>query len=32
VRDSKDREGQELAFGPQEWRAFATQVKDTPEA
>jgi Domain of unknown function (DUF397) len=27
VRDSKDRQGPVLAFGPDEWRAFATGVK-----
>ncbi|HEX9353733.1 MAG TPA: DUF397 domain-containing protein [Streptosporangiaceae bacterium] len=28
VRDSKDREGPALTFGPAEWRAFTTAVKD----
>ena len=27
VRDSKDRHGPVLTFGPAEWRAFATGVK-----
>jgi hypothetical protein len=27
VRDSKDRQGPMLIFGPAEWRAFATAVK-----
>lgn len=27
VRDSKDREGPVLAFGPDEWRAFTAQVR-----
>ena len=27
VRDSKDPDGPRLAFGPQEWRAFAARVK-----
>jgi Domain of unknown function (DUF397) len=27
VSDSKDPDGPRLAFGPQEWRAFAARVK-----
>lgn len=27
VRDTKDREGPALAFSPQEWRAFLTEIK-----
>jgi hypothetical protein len=27
VRDSKDREGPRLAFGPGQWRRFAARVK-----
>jgi hypothetical protein len=27
VRDSKDPDGPQLAFGPGPWRTFATQVK-----
>jgi hypothetical protein len=27
VRDSKDSQGPVLAFGPQAWKTFATQVK-----
>ena len=27
VRDSKDREGPVLTFGPDEWRAFAAGIK-----
>jgi hypothetical protein len=31
VRDSKDPHGPMLAFGPQDWKRFAEQVKtDTP--
>jgi hypothetical protein len=32
VRDSKDRDGQELAFSPLAWGTFAARVKDIPEA
>jgi hypothetical protein len=28
VRDSKDRSGSELAFGPEVWTAFLAGVKD----
>jgi hypothetical protein len=28
VRDTKDRRGPVLAFNPQAWRNFATEIKD----
>jgi len=30
VRDSKDQTGPVLAFAPDAWRAFVTQVADRP--
>ncbi len=32
VRDTKDRAGVTLAFGPDEWRRFAATVKDVDKA
>ncbi|MFC6018737.1 DUF397 domain-containing protein [Plantactinospora solaniradicis] len=30
VRDTKDREGGTLTFGPESWRAFVTEVARRP--
>ncbi|MGI5212471.1 DUF397 domain-containing protein [Plantactinospora sp. CA-290183] len=30
VRDSKDRQGSVLAFGPDAWRAFVAEAADRP--
>ncbi len=30
VRDSNDPDGPELAFSPQQWKAFTRAVKQTP--
>ena len=32
VRDTKDRAGSALMFGPDAWRRFAAEVKDTGKA
>jgi hypothetical protein len=32
VRDTKDRAGAALAFGPDAWRRFAARIKDTDKA
>jgi hypothetical protein len=32
VRDTKDRAGAALAFGPDAWRRFAATIKDTDKA
>jgi hypothetical protein len=32
VRDTKDRTGAALAFGPDAWRQFAAMIKDAGEA
>jgi hypothetical protein len=32
VRDTKDRAGAALVFGPDAWRRFAARVKDAGEA
>ena len=32
VRDTKDRAGAALAFGPDAWRRFAARIKDADKA
>jgi hypothetical protein len=32
VRDTKDRGGEALTFGPDAWRRFAATIKDTDKA